>query len=191
MLNPPRPVADVSCGDDWPYCQWNTSKEYLAICRVILVASLVWRWLQKHLVSFCLVYTILYGRHILGRVVRFYAADFHLSCHQAWFLLADTRCWASWPSLRLRMLHAGGQAGICWLAVSPGNMWTLLEDVLVRIHQHQAAMVHTKLTSLWVPCGLWEEKAERYMESTEWINEPAMQWETLIWAGGNRERGAI
>lgn len=46
---------------------------------------------------------------------------------------------------------------------------------------------HLFVSALWAVGG----KSWEICGSTEWINEPAMQWETLIWAGGNRERGAI
>lgn len=163
----------------WPDCQCSRSKEYLAIYRIIFLASLGWWQLQKHPIKLCLVNTVLYGWHFLSKELwAFYAVNFYLSCHQAWSLLVGTQCCAPSSSLCLRMLPAGGQAGIYWLAASPGNTWTVLKDALARTYQQQPATIHTKLTSLWVPRVLWGEKVERYMESTGWINESTIQWET-------------
>lgn len=49
------------------YCQSSKSKELLIICRIILVVSLGWRCLPKHLADLSVVDVIPYGWHLLGK----------------------------------------------------------------------------------------------------------------------------
>lgn len=145
------------------YCQSSKSKELLIICRIILVVSLGWRCLPKHLADLSVVDVIPYGWHLLGKQMwDVYAANFSASCCEAWTLLTGTQRHGSSYTSCLSTLHTANQpdSGFTWWLPAWGA-----HEPCWRVH-----LSGSKDGGPTVSLVLWEKKGKRCGESMERLN---------------------